>query len=54
MYEQKDIDAVVICTADHTHAFCANWAMNRGWHVYCEKAAGQLRGRRPASCVRIF
>jgi len=37
MYEQKDIDAVVICTADHTHAFCANWAMNRGWHVYCEK-----------------
>ena len=37
MYEQKDIDAVVICTADHTHAHCANWAMNRGWHVYLEK-----------------
>jgi len=37
MYEQKDIDAVVICTADHLHAFAANWAMNRGWHVYCEK-----------------
>jgi predicted dehydrogenase len=36
-YEQKDIDAVVICTADHVHAFAANWAMNRGWHVYCEK-----------------
>lgn len=35
--EQKDIDAVVICTADHHHAFIANWALNRGLHVYCEK-----------------
>ena len=35
--EQKDIDAVVICTTDHTHAFIANWAINRGMHVYCEK-----------------
>ena len=35
--EQKDIDAVVCCTTDHTHAFIANWAMNRGLHVYCEK-----------------
>ena len=35
--DQKDINAVVICTADHTHAFIANWAMNRGHHVYCEK-----------------
>ena len=35
--DQKDIDAVVCCTADHTHAFVANWAMNRGKHIYCEK-----------------
>ena len=35
--EQKDIEAVVCCTTDHTHAFIANWAMNRGKHVYCEK-----------------
>lgn len=35
--DQKDITAVVCCTADHTHAHIANWAMNRGQHVYCEK-----------------
>ncbi len=35
--EQKDIDAVVCCTPDHTHAFIANWSMNRGKHIYCEK-----------------
>lgn len=35
--EQKNIDAVVCATTDHTHAFVATWAMNRGMHVYCEK-----------------
>jgi len=35
--EQKDIDAVVCSTIDHTHAFVNVWAMNRGKHVYCEK-----------------
>jgi predicted dehydrogenase len=38
--EQKDIEAVVICTADHHHAFIANWALNRNLHVYCEKPLG--------------
>jgi len=35
--EQKDLDAVVCGTTDHTHAFVNTWAMNRGLHVYCEK-----------------
>ena len=35
--EQKDLDAVVICTTDFTHAFIANWALNRNLHVYLEK-----------------
>ena len=35
--EQKNIDAVVCSTTDHTHAFVNVWAMNRGKHVYCEK-----------------
>ena len=38
--DQKDVEAVIICTADHHHAFIANWAMNRGMHVYCEKPVG--------------
>ena len=35
--DQKDIDAVVCSTTDHTHAFVNVWSMNRGKHVYCEK-----------------
>ncbi len=35
--EQKDVQAVVCSTTDHTHAFISIWAMNRGLHVYCEK-----------------
>jgi predicted dehydrogenase len=35
--DQKDLDAVVCCSLDHTHAFVANWAMKRGLHVYMEK-----------------
>ena len=38
--DQKDINAVICCTTDFTHAFVANWAMNRGQHVYCEKPLG--------------
>jgi predicted dehydrogenase len=35
--DQKNLDAVVCSTTDHTHAFISVWAMNRGLHVYCEK-----------------
>jgi predicted dehydrogenase len=38
--DQKDVEAVVICTADHHHAFIANWALNRDLHVFCEKPLG--------------
>lgn len=34
---QKDIDAVVIATPDHHHAFAAKMAMERGLHVYVQK-----------------
>ncbi len=37
LVDQKDLDAVVVSTTDHTHAFASVWAMNRGLSVYCEK-----------------
>jgi predicted dehydrogenase len=35
--EAKDIDAVVVSTAEHTHAFATMLALKAGKHVYCEK-----------------
>ena len=50
--EQKDIDAIICSTTDHTHAHIAIWAMKRGLHVYCEKplanSVGEARAVRDA------
>ena len=35
--KQKDIDAVVIATPDHTHAVITMVALEAGKHVYCQK-----------------
>jgi len=37
LLDEKNIDAVVCSTTDHTHALVSNGAMTRGMHVYCEK-----------------
>lgn len=35
--DHKGLDAVLCCTTDFTHAFIANWALNRNYHIYMEK-----------------
>lgn len=37
LIEQKDIDAIVVATPDHTHAVAAVAALRSGRHLYCEK-----------------
>ena len=37
LLELPNIDAVVVCTPDHTHAAIASAVMKSGRHVYCEK-----------------
>src|SRR5579871_3059593 len=37
LLDQKGLDAVVIATPDHTHAFATMAALKAGLHVYCEK-----------------
>ena len=35
--EAKDLDAITVATAEHTHAFATLWALQQRKHVYCEK-----------------
>jgi len=37
LLDQRDVEAVVIATPDHTHAVAAAAALRSGRHVYCEK-----------------
>ena len=34
---EKEIDAVVVSTPDHTHFHPSMWALERGKHLFCEK-----------------
>jgi predicted dehydrogenase len=37
LVDQKDIDAIVVATPDHTHAVASIAALKSGRHLYCEK-----------------
>src|SRR5262249_25648812 len=37
LIDQKGIDAVIVATPDHMHAFATMSALQAGLHVYCEK-----------------
>jgi predicted dehydrogenase len=37
LIDQKGLDAVVVATPDHVHAFATMAALRTGLHVYCEK-----------------
>ena len=42
--EQKDIDAVVIATPEHSHSPLLKAAADAGKHAYCEKPMGNVLG----------
>ncbi|MBC8002020.1 MAG: Gfo/Idh/MocA family oxidoreductase, partial [Opitutaceae bacterium] len=37
LIDQRDIDAILVATPDHTHAVATVAALRSGRHVYCEK-----------------
>jgi hypothetical protein len=48
VFDDRDIDAVVIATPNHWHALSTIWALQAGKHVYVEKPSSTTCGKAAA------
>ena len=56
VFEDKDIDGVVIAMPNHWHALATIWALQAGKHVYVEKPASHTvwEGRKMVEAAREY
>lgn len=56
VFDDKDIDAVVIATPNHWHALATIWACQAGKHVYVEKPCSHniFEGRKTVQAARKY
>jgi predicted dehydrogenase len=56
VFDDKDIDGVIIATPNHWHALATVWALQAGKHVYVEKPASHTvaEGRRMVEAARRY